>query len=291
MKIGFIGLGIMGSQMAANLQKQGHDLVIYNRTKEKARRLLQNGATWAKTPASVGSKVEILFTMLSEPEAVRETALGETGFLTTMKAGSLWVDCSTVNPKFSHQMAAEAAKKQLCFIDAPVTGSRVPAEKGQLTFLVGGSNEDVQKVIPLLNAMGQKIIHAGGTGMGVSLKLVFNLLLAETMLAFSEGLVLGESLGLKRELIFDTLQGSIVIGAAAINKRPMIESGNYPPDFPLQWMRKDLEMISLAAYENQSALPSAALAKEIYTLAIRSGYGHEDFSAIYQFLSEKKDRG
>src|ERR1700690_3924068 len=124
MNIGFIGLGIMGSRMAANLQKCGHSLVIYNRTREKAEPLLSRGATWADSPATLATQVEIIFTMLAHPDAVEEVALGEEGFLPHLMPGRMWIDCSTVNPSFSRKMAAEAQARGIRFLGAPVTGSK-----------------------------------------------------------------------------------------------------------------------------------------------------------------------
>lgn len=140
MKIGFIGLGIMGSRMAANLQKGGHSLVVYNRTRDKARLLLEQGAKWADSPADLAVEVEILFTMLAHPDAVREAALGENGFLSRFPSGLLWVDCSTVNPSFSKEIAGEARSRGIRFLDAPVTGSKEIAAAGKLVLWVGGDS-------------------------------------------------------------------------------------------------------------------------------------------------------
>src|SRR5579872_4072786 len=191
MKVGFIGLGTMGSRMAANLQKSGHQLVVFNRTREAAAPLVSRGATRADTPAAVGEQAEVLFTMLAHPAAVRETALGKSGFLDRLRPETLWVDCSTVNPSFSREMASEAQTRKVRFLDAPVAGSREPAAEGKLTFFVGGDPVDLEACRPLLQAMGSKILHVGGHGMGTSLKMVNNLLLAVSMAGFSEGLVLG----------------------------------------------------------------------------------------------------
>src|SRR6266481_2830246 len=141
MKIGFIGLGIMGSRMAANLQKRGHSLVVFNRTREKAEQLLSQGAAWAESPAAVASQVEVIFTMLAHPEAVEEAALGKEGFLSRLAPGQLWIDCSTVNPSFSRKMAAEA--HPIRFLGAPVTGSKTEAALGKLVFWIGGDLADL----------------------------------------------------------------------------------------------------------------------------------------------------
>jgi 3-hydroxyisobutyrate dehydrogenase-like beta-hydroxyacid dehydrogenase len=132
MKIGFIGLGIMGSRMAANLQKHGYDLVVFNRTRPKAQPLIDNGATFAESPAKVAEQVDVLFTMLAHPNAVEQAALGRDGFLSHIKPNALWIDCSSVNPSFSKKMAAEAARRKVHFVDAPVTGSAPVAAEAKL---------------------------------------------------------------------------------------------------------------------------------------------------------------
>jgi len=289
MKIGFIGLGIMGGRMAANLQKKGHELVVYNRTRQKADPLVTNGAIWASTPADVAKQVTIIFTMLAKPDAVAETALlGKNGFLNHLASNSLWIDCSTVSPSFSRLMADEAKQRRIRFIDAPVGGSKGPAEQGQLLFFVGGEKTDVEEAKPLLEAMGKTVYHVGGHGMGTSLKMVNNLILAQAMVAFSEALVLGESLGISKQALFNTLLGSPVVAPFLAFKRQKIEEGKFDADFPLQWMHKDMQLAAETAYEIGVAMPAANVTKEIYALAMRNGLGEQDFSVVYKLLREKK---
>jgi len=289
MKIGFIGLGIMGSRMAANLQKKGHDLVVYNRTKQKADPLIANGAIWAPTPADVAKQVVIIFTMLAKPDAVAETALlGKNGFLNHLVGNSLWIDCSTVSPSFSRLMSVEARQRKIRFIDAPVGGSKGPAEQGQILFFAGGEKADVDEAKPLLEAMGKAVYHVGGHGMGTSLKMVNNLILAQAMVAFSEALVLGESLGISQQALFNTLLGSPVVAPFLAFKRQKIEEGKFDTEFPLQWMHKDMQLAAETAYEVGVAMPAANVTKEIYALAMRNGLGEKDFSAVYKLLRERK---
>src|SRR4029077_3068892 len=194
MKIGFIGLGIMGSRMAANLQKHGHDLVVFNRTRAKAQPLLDNGATFAESPARLAEEVDVLFTMLAHPDAVELTALGADGFLEPLRSNALWVDCSSVNPSFSKNMAAEAARRGVHFVGAPVTGSAVPAAEAKLVFWVGAEPADLEAVRSLLLCMGNRIVHVGGHGMGTAMKMVVNVLLGNAMAAFAEAMALGQGL-------------------------------------------------------------------------------------------------
>src|SRR4029077_18171645 len=162
MKIGFIGLGIMGSRMATNLQKQGHSLVLFNRTRDKAEFLLGPCGKFADSPAELAGQVDVLFTMLAHPDAVKQTALGLDGFLNFLRPNALWADCSSVNPSFSKKMAAVAARREIHFVDAPVTGSAPVAEEAKLTFWVGADPADLEAIRSLLLCMGNRIVHAGG---------------------------------------------------------------------------------------------------------------------------------
>jgi 3-hydroxyisobutyrate dehydrogenase-like beta-hydroxyacid dehydrogenase len=285
MKIGFIGLGIMGSRMAANLQKHGHRLVLFNRTRAKAEPLLGPCGTFVDSPAKVADQVDTLFTMLSDPEAVEQGALGRNGFLNYLRPNALWVDCSSVNPSFSKKMATAAAARQIRFVDAPVTGSAVPAAEAKLVFWVGADPGDLETIRPLLLCMGNKIVHTGGHGSGASMKMVVNLLLGNAMAAFAEGMALGEGLGISREVLFDPLLGTPAVAPFLASKREKIESGNYEAEFPLRWMQKDMHLASVSAYESGVAMPVTDAAKELYRLAMREGHAIQDFSAIYAYLA------
>jgi 3-hydroxyisobutyrate dehydrogenase-like beta-hydroxyacid dehydrogenase len=285
MKIGFIGLGIMGSRMAANLQKNGHSLVLFNRTRAKAEPLLGPCGTFFDSPAKVADQVDLLFTMLAHPDAVEEAALRVNGFLNFLRPNALWVDCSSVNPSFSKKMAAAAAARQVRFVDAPVTGSAAVAADGKLVFWVGAEPADLEAIRPVLLCMGNKIVHAGGHGAGTSVKMVINLLLGTGMVAFAEAMALGEGLGISREMLFDSLLGMPAVAPFLALKREKIESGNYEAEFPLRWMQKDMHLASVSAYESGVAMPLTNAAKELYQLAMREGYATEDFSAVYDYLT------
>lgn len=288
MTIGFIGLGIMGSRMAANLQKGGHSMVVFNRTRERAEPLLAEGVRWADSPAELASQVEVVFTMLAHPAAVEEAVLGQAGFLSRLAPGQMWIDCSTVNPSFSRKMAAESQAHGIRFLGAPVSGSKEMAAAAKLTFLVGGEAGDLETCRPLFACMGNKIIHCGGQGMGASLKIVMNQLLGTVMAAFAEGLVLGESLGLSRKLLFEAFLSGPAAAPFLSVKRERIENGDFKhADFPLQWLQKDLQLATASAYETGVPMPLTNVTKEIYQFAIRAGHGEEDFSAIYDYLAHR----
>jgi 3-hydroxyisobutyrate dehydrogenase/glyoxylate/succinic semialdehyde reductase len=290
MKIGFIGLGVMGSRMAANLQKHGQSLVVSNRTRAKAEPLLAAGARWADSPAALAEQVEVIFTMLARPDTVEEAALGKDGFLSRLEKGRLWIDCSTVDPSFSKRMAAQAQTRGIRFLGAPVTGSKTPAAQAKLIFWAGGDAADLDACRPLLECMGSRIVHCGGQGMGASLKMVMNQVLGTELAAFSEGLILGQSLGLSREVLFDALFNGPAAAPFVSVKRERIEAGNYAQaDFALRLLQKDLHLAAVSAYESGVAMPLTNLAKEIYRLAMREGHGDEDISAIYGYLARSLD--
>jgi 3-hydroxyisobutyrate dehydrogenase/glyoxylate/succinic semialdehyde reductase len=289
MKIAFIGLGIMGSRMAANLLAGGFSLTVHNRTRDKADALVSQGARWAGTPREAAEGADVVITMLAHPQAVEQTALGEAGFLDAMASGAVWADCSTVHPGFSRRMAAEASARGVKFLDAPVAGTKQPAQDAQLVFWVGGAADAVETCRPVFGKMGRQVNHVGENGMGSSFKVVFNHMLAVTMLAFSEGVVLGESLGIPREALLNAMLGSAVVPPYLAGKRSRIESGEYEADFPLRWLQKDLQMVAEAAYETGTAMPLSNAAKEAYQLAVRAGYGDADMAAIYAFLRQNND--
>ena len=285
MKIGFIGLGIMGSRMAANLQKQGHSLVLFNRTRAKAESLLGPCGRFADSPAKLAGEVDVLFTVLAHPDAVEQASLGATGFLNHLRPNALWVDCSSVNPSFSKKMAAEAARREVHFVDAPVTGSAPAAAEAKLIFWVGADMADLERIRPLLFCMGNKIVHTGGHGTGTSMKMVINLLLGTGMAAFAEAIALGQGLGLTSKMLFDSLLGTPAVAPFLASKREKIESGNYEAEFPLRWMQKDMHLASVSGYESGVAIPVANAVKELYRLAMREGHATQDFSAVYDYLT------
>jgi len=275
----------MGSRMAADLQKNGHPLVLFNRTPAKAKPLVGPCGTLADSPATLAEQVDILFTMLANPAAVEESALGDNGFLDHLRSDAIWVDCSSVNPALSKRMAAQAARRGVRFVDAPVTGSAVPAAEAKLVFWVGAEPVDLETIRPLLLCMGNRIVHVGDPGMGTSMKMVANVLLGNVMAAFAEGMALGQGLGISRKVLLDSLLSTPLAAPFLALKRDKIESGNYEAEFPLRWQQKDLYLATVSAFECGVAMPVTNAAKELYRLAMRAGHASEDFSAVYAYLA------
>lgn len=285
MQIAFLGLGIMGSRMAANLLKAGHSLSVWNRSPGKDETLVEAGARRTASPADAARGADVLVSMLSTPEVVEQTALGEAGFLAALPQGALWIDSSTVNPSFSRRMAQACAERGLRLLDAPVTGSKAAAESGQLVFLVGGEEADLETARPLLEVMGRAVIHVGVSGMGSALKVVNNMLAAQAALAFAETLALGEAQGISRQVLLDFFLSGMIAAPLLKGKRGFYESGDFAnADFPLRWMQKDLHLAALTAYEVGAGIPSGNLAKELYRLATNAGHGDDDFTAVFKLL-------
>src|SRR6056297_1362850 len=286
MNVSFLGLGIMGSRMAGNLLKGDVNLTVFNRSQAPIQELVKAGASAAASWEDAVRNADIVFTMLATPEAVAETALSEDGFLSAMKENALWVDCSTVNPSFSLKEAAAAAEHNVRFVDAPVAGSKGVAESGSLVFLAGGSEKDLKEVQSLLDIMGSKTIHPGYIGKGTSLKMLVNALLAQSMLVFSETVLLGEKLGLSRDFLLDTLPNLPVTAPFTKAKAEMMRKDQYEVQFPLELMHKDLHLAALTAYENNLPFYSVNMAKEIFAGAKKSGLGRNDFSAVFKYLEK-----
>ncbi|MEL6824547.1 MAG: NAD(P)-dependent oxidoreductase, partial [Calditrichota bacterium] len=212
-------------------------------------------------------------------------ALGEDGFL---KAGHrLWIDCSTTNPAFVRRLAEEAEKNNVRFMDAPVAGSLGQAERAELVFLAGGDEADLAAATPLLEAMGNRTAHIGDVGMGMSLKLVLNHLLACSMVAFGEAMHLGMALGIEKEHLLNTLIGGPVVPPYMQMKKNKLQSSVYEAEFPLRLIHKDMQMVASAAAEVSVPLPVANCVKEVFLSAKNAGYEDADFSAVAAFLENR----
>lgn len=283
-KITFIGLGIMGSRMAKNLQKNNVNLTVFNRTSSAMDPFIEAGAQGAESMEDAVKEADIVFTMVSDPDAVEQIAFGENGFLSSMQEQAIWIDCSTVNPSFSLKEAEEAEKYNLRFMDAPVAGTKGPAENAELTFLVGGDESDLEEVRSLIEYMGSKIVHVGGKGKGTAMKMVVNSLLAVAMVSFSESLLLGKKMGISRDFLLDTLPDLPVTAPFVKAKAEMIKNDDKETQFPLELMYKDLHLASLSAYENNHPLFLNNITKELFAQAESDERGREDFSRIFDFM-------
>ncbi len=283
-KVAFIGLGIMGSRMAGNLLSNGVDLSVYNRSANKAEELGKAGARAAHSAAECVDGADIVFTMLSTPEVVIATAFGSNGFIKNLKQDTLWVDSSTVDPSSAREIGTEAKKNNIRFVEAPVAGTKQPAEKGELVFFAGGEQVDVEEASPYFDIMGKKTAHLGEVGKGASMKMLINLMLAQSMLAFSEAVSLGKSMGLDQSLVHNVLLNTPVVAPFLQVIQGKLESKEVSANFPLKWMTKDLNLVAKVAGEHQMAIPSANLTRDIFESAIKA-HGDDDFSTIYHVIN------
>jgi len=286
-KITFIGLGIMGSRMAANLLKNGVDVTVYNRSKAPVEALLEKGAKTAATANEAVADADIVFSMLSTPEVVEYLFMEEGGVLSAMKKGALWCDCSTVNPSFTERASSASQKQGINFMDTPVAGTLPHAENAELVFFVGGEKEHLLIVEDLLNYMGNKVLHLGGVGKGASFKMLVNVMLAQSMVIFSETLLLGEKLGMDKDFLLKVLPSLKVSAPFTGAKVGMIKADAYDVMFPLELMHKDLHLATLTAYEHNQPLYLANVTKELFAEANRQGMGRLDFAAIHRYLEKK----
>ncbi len=287
MKITFIGLGIMGSRMAANLLKNDVDVTVWNRSKAPVEELKSKGANAAASASEAVADADIVFSMLSTPEVVEQVFLDEGGALANMKEGTIWADCSTVNPSFSLRAAAAAEKAGIRFIDAPVAGTKPQATNAELAFFIGADTALLEEARPYLDMMGNKVLHIGETGKGASFKMLVNIMLAQSMAIFSEAVLLGEKMGLSREFLLNVVPNLAVSAPFTKAKADMVRSGDYEVQFPLELMHKDLHLAAVTAYELNQPLYLANVAKELFAEANKKGMGRLDFAAIHKFLEER----
>ncbi len=285
-KIGFVGVGTMGTPMASNLVKAGYELVVYDRIAEKLVGLTALGVTIASSPADVARQCEIVWTMLPADPAVKEVALGTDGIAEGASAGLIVIDSSTVMPTTSKQMAAELAKINVAMLDAPVTGSEPQAVAGQLTFIVGGDEETYGKCVPLFEAMGKAHYHMGPSGAGSCTKLANNTISAITLVAFSEGVVLATKAGIDPKLFVEVISLGGARSGQIANKAPKVLNRDFHPNFATALMYKDLGLAGEMARELNIPTPALAIAREMLNMAIAKGYGMEDVCSVIKCYEE-----
>ena len=284
--IGFIGLGIMGQPMALNILKAGHKLTVYNRTGSKAEPLKQAGAQVVSTPAAAAKDADFVIIIVTDSAAVEEVVLGRDGILETVASGAIVIDSSTISPVVSRKMACHVAGRGASWLDAAVTGSKHGAEKGELTFMVGGDRGVFERALPILQVLGKKHIYCGLNGLGLSAKLAQNTIQATMLEVFSEGLVLATKAGVPPETMLEILQSSLARAALTDFKAPFILKGDFTPYFPLKLMHKDLELAMEAGFALNVPMPTLAAVKEVYSAAKAQGKGDLDYAAIITFLEE-----
>jgi 3-hydroxyisobutyrate dehydrogenase len=284
--VGFIGLGIMGQPMALNLVKAGFQVSVFNRTRAKAEPLEKAGARVAASPAEAARDADFVMSIVSDSAASEEVMAGKDGVFATVKPGAIVMDSATISPVVSRKLACHAAGKQASFLDAPVTGSKHGAEKGELTFMIGGERETFERAMPVLKVLGKKHIYCGANGAGLSAKLAQNVIQSAMVEIFAEGFVLAAKAGVKPETMFEIVQSSMARATLTDFKAPFIFKGDFTPYFPLKWMHKDVTLAMEAAFAQGVTMPAAAAVKEVYGAARAQGKGDLDYAAVITFLED-----
>ncbi|HEV2177471.1 MAG TPA: NAD(P)-dependent oxidoreductase [Terriglobia bacterium] len=284
--IGFIGLGLMGQPMALNLVKAGFPVTVFNRTAGKTGPLAKAGANVAATPAEAAREADVVVMIVSDTAAVEEVVTGKGGILETVRLGAVVIDSSTISPIASRKLACHTAGKGASWLDAPVTGSKHLAEKGELTYMIGGDREAFDHAMPVLSVLGKKHIYCGAHGLGLAAKLSQNAIQAAMVEIFCEGFVLASKAGLRPETLMEVIQGSMARAALTDFKAPFIFKGDFTPYFPLKLMHKDLELAMENSYAQNVPMPVAAAVKEVYAAAKAQGKGDLDYAAVVTFLEE-----
>lgn len=287
-KIGFVGLGIMGYAMALNLIKAGYSVTVWNRSPEKCDDLAAGGAQVASTPAEVAATCDITIAMLADPQACLDVAFGENGIAAGMSAGKGYVDVSTVDAATAARVAEAVRAKGALFLEAPVSGSKGPAEQGQLVFLTAGDEELFHAAAPLLDIMGKASFFLGEVGAGARMKLVVNMVMGSMMSALAEGITLAESSGLEEEKLIEILGlGAMACPMFALKGPAMVEK-RYPTAFPLKHQQKDLRLALELAEEVGQQVPVAVAANKEFEAAMGQGLGDADFSAVLEAVAVKR---
>lgn len=278
--VGFVGLGRMGSRMAARLLKAGYEVVVYNRTREKAEALAQKGAKVASSPAEAAAGSDVTFTNVSDGAALKAVCLGDSGVLSARLAPKLLIDMGTVSPAESAEVAAAAKSAGVGFLRSPVSGSTVLAEAGKLTILASGDREVYDEADPYLAPIGETRYYVGTGESARYLKLVLNMAVAAQVQILAEGLVLGEKAGLDWDKMIEVISNSSVGSPLYKYKAGPLKERNYNPTFSIGLMVKDLKLALAAAREAGVELPVAERVKEFYAQAAEAGLADRDFTAV-----------
>ena len=289
MKVGFVGLGLMGQPMAKNVAKKGFALSVFNRTPEKALPLKEAGASLAASPKEAAKGAEAVVLMLTGPEAVDQVLDGPQGVLAGLESGKTIVNMSTVPPSYSRRLFERLKSRSIVVLDAPVYGSKKPAEEGALVILAGGPQAKVKEMEPLLLSMGKKVVYCGETGQGSSMKMVVNLLLGIMATGLAEAVNLGQKCGLSTETVLETMLSGPTQCPLFEFKKPMLISDNYGAQFALKHMAKDLRFILQTADETGAAAPAGHVVFQLYRAAVGRGLSEKDYAAVKKVIEMMSD--
>jgi 3-hydroxyisobutyrate dehydrogenase len=285
-RLGFIGLGHLGSRIARRLVTAGFPMTVYNRDREKTQELAALGADVAPDPRKLADRVDVVLSCLADQGAVESVYLGSGGVLRTAQPGTVIIEMSTVAPETSRQLYQAASEFGISVLDVPVSGSTHAAETGALTLFGGGKRKTFEEASPIFAAIAQQWYYMGPSGSGVAMKLVVNTLLGLGMQAVAEAAALGQKLGLPREALFETLAKTAVVAPALTGKLATARQNEYAAQFPVRLMSKDFGLILAAAAQLDVSMPATERAAAISSAEAASG-GEEDFSAVIRRMERQ----
>jgi len=275
----------MGSRMVKRLLGAGHTVTGYNRTKSKAQWLLDSGMEWGESPRQVAETADVIFSMVTNTAALKAVVEGPLGVLAGLKPGQVYIDMSTVSPATSQELATKVAARGARMLDAPVSGSVITLEEGKLSIMVGGDSEAFDRVKAILLDIGPKVTYVGGNGLAVTMKIATNLSLAVQMLAFSEGILLAEKSGIKREVAVDVLVNSVIASPMVKYRGPFVLQMPEEAWFNVNMMQKDMNLALELGRQMHVPLPTTAVANEFLTAARGLGLEEWDFAILFQVLA------
>jgi 3-hydroxyisobutyrate dehydrogenase-like beta-hydroxyacid dehydrogenase len=284
--LGFVGLGVMGSEMVSRLLGKGHTVTGYNRTRSKAGWLVKKGMKWADSPRAVAAAADVTFSMVTNSAALQAIMEGPDGILASLAAGKILVDMSTVSPAFSRSIAAKVREKGADMLDAPVSGSVITLQQGKLSVMVGGRAATFERVKPLLYDIGPKVTHVGDNGLALVMKIATNLSLAVQMMAFSEGVLLAEKSGIARETAVDVLTHSAVASPMIQYRGPFVLKMPAEAWFNVNMMQKDMLLALELGRQLDVPMPTTAVSNEFLTAARGMGLVEKDFAVVFDVLAQ-----
>ncbi|HEY0703915.1 MAG TPA: NAD(P)-dependent oxidoreductase [Candidatus Acidoferrales bacterium] len=284
--LGFVGLGVMGSEMVLRLLDKGHTVTGYNRTRAKAERLIQKGMKWADSPRAVCAAADVTFSMVTNEKALGAVMDGPDGILSSVSAGKFLIDMSTVSPGYSRALVVKVREKGADLIDAPVSGSVITLQEGKLSVMVGGRKETFDRLKPILDNLGPKVTYVGDSGLALSMKIATNLSLAVQMMAFCEGVLLAEKSGIKREVAVDVLVNSAIASPMVKYRGPFVLNMPEEAWFDCNMMQKDLMLALDMGRALDVPLPTTAISNEFLTAARGMGFAKQDFAVVFEVLAK-----
>ncbi len=282
--LGFVGLGSMGGEMARRLLEAGHSVTGFNRTRSRAQWLLDLGMAWGETPRAVAQSSDVILSMVRDTEALHAVTGGPDGLLAGLGPGKFYIDMSTVSPAASKQIAAQVAQTGAKMFDAPVSGSLITLKAGQLSFMVGGDQDALEEIKPILQDIGPTVDYVGDNGLAAMMKVAVNLNLPVQILAFSESLLLAEKMGISRELATTVLLNSVVASPALKYRFPMVLNMPEEPLFDVHMIQKDLRLALEAGGELGVPLPTTAVTDQFLNSAQGMGLADKDFVILFDIL-------